>query len=90
MISFGPVLLGEALDLGHVDQAGLVVDVVGDHVVELAGEVDLHAVGQVAAVGQVQAQDRVAGLEQREHRGRVGLGARVRLDVGVTRRRTAP
>ncbi|GAA3044020.1 hypothetical protein GCM10020000_24360 [Streptomyces olivoverticillatus] len=78
-----PVLLGEALDLLHVDQVGLLVDVVGDHVVELAGEVDLHAVGQVPAVGEVQTQDGVAGVEQREHRGRVGLRAGVRLDVGV-------
>ena len=35
------------------------------------------------AVREVQAQDRVAGLEHREHRGRVGLRARVRLDVSV-------
>ena len=54
---------------------------VRDHVVELAGEVDLHAVGQVTAVGQVQAHDRVARLQQREHRGGVGLRTRVRLDV---------
>jgi hypothetical protein len=39
-------------------------------------------VGQVAAVCEVQAQDRVAGVQQREHGRRVGLGAGVRLDVG--------
>lgn len=32
---------------------------------------------------EVQTHDRVARLEQREHRRRVGLGARVRLHVGV-------
>jgi len=40
-------------------------------------------VGQVAAVGQAHAQYGIARLDQRlEHRG-VGLGAGVRLDVGV-------
>ena len=69
-------------DLVHVDAHGVGVDAVGADLVELAGEVQLHAVGQVAAVGQVQAQDAVAGVDQRvQHRG-VGLGAGVRLDVG--------
>ncbi len=75
-----PGLLGQTLDLVHVHDAGA-VDVVRDHVVQLAGEVDLHAVGQVTAVGQVQAHDRVARLQQCEHRGGVGLRTRVRLDV---------
>lgn len=39
--------------------------------------------GQVAAVGQVQAEDGVAGLGQREQRGLVGGGTRVGLHVGV-------
>ena len=58
-------------------------DVVGDDVVQLAGEVQPHAVGEVAAVGEVEAEDGVAGLEQRGHRRGVGLRARVRLHVGV-------
>ena len=38
---------------------------------------------QVAAVGQVEAEHRVARLERGEIDGRVGLRAGVRLDVGV-------
>ena len=51
--------------------------------VELAAEVQGHAMGQVAAVGQVHAQDPVARLEDAEVGGHVGLGAGVRLDVDV-------
>ena len=47
------------------------------------GDVDLHPVGEVAAVGELEAHQRVAGLEQRVVDRRVGLRARVRLDVGV-------
>jgi hypothetical protein len=77
------VLARQALDLVVVDLAGVRVDAVLHRVVDLAGEVGLGAVGQVAAVGQAHAEHRVAGLAQRhEHRG-VGLGAGVRLHVGV-------
>ena len=41
------------------------------------------SVGQMAAVGQVHAEDGVAGLEHGQIDGLVGLGARVRLDVHV-------
>ncbi len=56
---------------------------VADHAVELAGEVELVAVSQVAAVRQVQAQEGVAGIHQRHIRRGVGLRAGVRLHVGV-------
>ena len=39
----------------------------------------------MAALGQVHAQHRVAGLEQGEVHRQVGLGAGVGLDVGVLR-----
>ena len=58
-------------------------DAVADEVVELARDVQLHAVRQVAAVGQVEAQHRVARLQGGQVDGRVGLGAGVRLHVGV-------
>ena len=56
---------------------------VADELVELAREVQLHAVRQVAAVGQVEPQHRVARLERGEVDRLVGLRAAVRLDVGV-------
>src|SRR5690606_19300578 len=45
----------------HVHEEGRRVHAVGDRVVELAGEVELHAVGEVAAVGELQPQDGVSG-----------------------------
>ena len=77
------VLQGQGLDLGHVDPVVLFTDLVRDDVVEPAGEVDLHAVRQVPAVGQVQAHDGVARTDQGVHHRGVGLRAGVRLDVRV-------
>ena len=50
---------------------------------QLAGEIDLGAVREMAAVIEAHAEDRVARLDQREVRRGVGLRARVRLHVGV-------
>ena len=76
-------LARDARHLVHVDQAALAVDLVGGDVIQAAGHVDLHAVREVAAVGQREPHDRLAGLEQRVVDGRVGLRAGVRLDVRV-------
>ena len=67
----------------RVDAEGLGVHAVRLGVVETAGEVDLHAVGQVAAVVEGQTEHGVAGLDERLVDGGVGLGTGVRLDVGV-------
>ena len=77
------VLAGLGADVLHVDEHGVGVDPVGDGVVELAREVELHAVGEVAAVREFEAEDRVAGLRDRGEDGGVGARAGVRLDVGV-------
>ena len=52
-----PVLLRLGPDGVQVDQEGLRVDAVGGHVVQPAREVDLHAVREVAAVGEVETED---------------------------------
>ena len=49
----------------------------------LAREVQRVAVREVTAVGEVHAQDRVAGLQNGQKHRHVGLRAGVRLDVGV-------
>src|SRR5690625_6301764 len=67
----------------HVEAMGLGVDAVGDNVVELAGEVQFHAVGQVTTVGKFQAQEFFARRHQGVQDRSVGLGAGVGLDVGV-------
>ena len=76
------MLQREPLDLGHVDAEVLLVHVVGNDVVQLAGEVDPHPVGEVTPVREVEAEDRVARVEEGEHRGGVGLCTRVGLHVG--------
>ena len=74
----------KALDFVVIDQA-LLVHAVLHRVEQLAGNVDLGAVGQVAAVGQRHAQDGVARLQQGQEHGLVGLRARMRLHVGIVR-----
>ena len=78
----GRVLDGEALDLVHVDDRGLGVDAVRDDVVEPAREVDLHAVREVPAVVERQAEQGVAGARDGVQHGGVGGCPGVRLHVG--------
>ena len=66
----------------HVDEHRLGVDAVGRGVVDLAGEVEFHAVREVAAVGELEAEDRVAGRREGVQHGSTGRGARVGLHVG--------
>ncbi len=79
----GPVLVGEALHLVHVEQVILFAHRIVHRVEPLAGLIDARPVGQVAAGREVQAQKGVAGLHQRHEHGLVGLAAGVRLDIGV-------
>ena len=76
------VLAGQPGDLVEVEAVRVARHAVADEVVQHAGDVQLHAVREVAAVGQVEAQHRVARLERREIDRRVGLRAAVRLHVG--------
>jgi hypothetical protein len=80
---FRPVLLREPQDVVVVDEVRLARDAVVDDVVEPAREVHLQAVRQVAAVRELEREDRVAGVEAREVHGHVRLRSRVRLDVRV-------
>jgi len=56
------VLAGEAIDLLHVDQA-VGADVIGHDVEGLTRVRDPHAVAEMATVGEVEPEDRVAGLQ---------------------------
>ncbi len=75
--------LGNLFELVVVDDFRILAHAVADDAVELAGKIQLVAVGQVAAHGQVEAENGVARLDDRHVRGGVGLGAGVRLHVGV-------
>ena len=83
MISFGWCSRASWRELVVVDRLGVLAHAVGDDLEGLAGEVERVAVGEVAAVGEVHAEDDVARLAGREVDGHVGLRAGVRLDVGV-------
>ena len=79
----GTVLLGQALHLVVVDGLGLHVQPVRNHVEPLAREVHRRAVGQVAAHGEVHAEDGVARIQRRVVDRQVGLRAGMRLHVRV-------
>ena len=78
------VLQGEPFRLIVVDLLGLGVQPVLDCLVNPAGDVDARAMGQVAAVRQAHPHDGVAGIDQGEVDGPVGLRAGMRLDIGET------
>ena len=79
----GLLALGRGGELVVVDQAVVLTDTVLHELIELAGEIGGVAVGEVAAVTEVHAEDLVTRLEHGGVDGEVGLGARVRLHVGV-------
>ena len=78
-------LFGECLlpYLIHVHTHGLWVNAVGRDLIQLAGEVQLHAMGQVAAMSQRQAHDLLPRVCQRHEYCGVGLRAGMWLNVGV-------
>ena len=76
------MLLSKPLDLVEIDQMVVRADAVLDRVEPFARLGGRGAVGQVAAGGEAEAHDSVAGLQQRHHHRAIGLGARMRLDVG--------
>ena len=67
----GPVLQRERAHLVVVDGLGVGAHVVRDHVVRAPRVVDAHAVREMAAVGELHGQHRVARLEQREQAARL-------------------
>ena len=79
------VLPRQARDLVEVEQLVVAADAVVDELVEDARAVELHAVREMAAVGQVEGEHGVARLDGGEVDGRVGLAAGVGLHVDVLR-----
>ena len=76
-------LAGLRLHRVVVDPLGVLTHAVRVDLVQPPAEVELHPVGEVAAVGQVHAHHPVAGLEDAEIGRHVRLGAGVGLDVDV-------
>ena len=73
----------ELADLVVVERLRLGVDAVGDEVVEASAEVHRRPMGEVPALVEAHPHHLVARVQQREEGGHVGVGARVRLHVGV-------
>ena len=77
------MLLGQTFELVVIDGLRFLAHPVGNNLVHLAGEIQRVAVGQVAAVRQAHAQQRVAGFQHRQVDSLIGLATGMRLDVGV-------
>ena len=73
-------LLGKGI---IVDTAIVLRDAVVGDLVELAGEVGLVSVGEVTTMRQIHGEDFIAGLEDAEVDGHVGLATAVGLNVGM-------
>ena len=71
----GSVLVCERRHAVVVDDLGFGIHAVVDELVELAREADRAAVGQVAALAQLHAHDRVAGFQQGKVHSHVGGAA---------------
>lgn len=79
------VFLSHPGDFVVVDALCILVQAVAVEMVQHPRRVDRAAVGQMAAVGQVHAQDRISRLQRGEIDRHVGLGAGMGLDIGVFR-----
>ena len=78
-----PLFLRDPLDLVHVDPVVVLRNAVGNDLVELSRDVQLHPVREMTAVIELQAHDLVARIEQRHVDRVIGLSAGVGLDVRV-------
>ena len=79
----GPMLQRKVTHLLHIDSFVARRHFVGHEVVELAAGVHRRTVGEVPTVIEAEAEHRVAGLEQCLVDTHVGVGAAVRLHVGM-------
>ena len=79
----GTAFQGLALHLVVVHEAGFGVEAVGDGLVQDTRGIDWGTVGEVAAHREVQTHKNVAGLEYGHSHGHIGLGAAVRLHIGI-------
>ena len=80
---FRLVFLREAVEFVVVDGFGIFRDAVSDEVVGLAGKIQRMAVSEMAAVGEIHAENGIAGLQRGHIDGDIGLRAGMRLHIGV-------
>ncbi len=75
------VLMGEALDLRHVDPR-LGIEAIGHGLEPAPAHIDRRAMGQVAARREIEAHEGIARLHQREEDALIGLAAGIGLHIG--------
>ena len=81
----GAALFCHITDFVIVNQTGLVVDIIGYHIIVLAGQVCGAAMGQMTTVGKAHAHHCITGLQQSYLHSHIGLSAGVGLYVGKFR-----
>ena len=79
----GMLALGDLFEIVVVDRLGFFGHAVRNDLVGLAGKIQMMPVREMPAMRQVQAENRVARLQDRRIRRHVGLRPGVRLHVGV-------
>src|SRR5208337_5091328 len=76
------VLLGEPRHRVHVDTVVVWPNPVGDRLEPAAGEIDMRAMRQMAARGEIESHEGITRLQQSEKHGLVRLAAGIRLHIG--------
>ena len=67
----------------HIHPAGLLVDIVMGRIKCQPAIIDRRSMGQVTAMGEVKAEYRITGFQDRQIDGRIGLCPGMRLHVGI-------
>ena len=76
------MLAGETLDFVEIDAAILRADAIGDRIEPFARQIRPRSMRQMSARGERHSENCVAGLEQRDKHGLIGLRAGMRLHIG--------
>ncbi|OPZ96947.1 MAG: hypothetical protein BWY71_01773 [Planctomycetes bacterium ADurb.Bin412] len=80
---FGFVLFGQLAELVVINGFRIPPDAIADEFIQFAAEIQLEAVAEVAAMGKVHGQNRIARLQLRKIDRHIGLRAGVGLNIGV-------
>jgi len=82
---FGAVLARQSRNLVEVDLFGVFPDAVRHDVIEFAREAYRAAVREMTSLAKIHAKNGIAGLEDGEEYGHIGLGTGMRLHVRIFR-----
>ncbi len=77
------MLVSQLCDVFEIHALIFLADLIADHMISLAGKIELVTVGEVSAMSQIEAHDGVAGLKNRRERCLIRLRTGVGLHVDV-------